>query len=115
MIVTVSELGYELRPYAAGTCWELFEWTTNRKNRAGESQPDTWRPMGIYPSDLPHACRIILERSARRSKVAGELREVAAEMQRLYDTIGRACESACLPHSPSSASEAHEVGIGVRA
>lgn len=90
MIVTVAEVGMQLRPYQKGPCWQLYELKTARTNRAGEALPDAWLPVECYPSTLEHGLRIIAERAARRSKVADDLKAAVAEVPAIGDAISRA-------------------------
>jgi hypothetical protein len=95
--VTIPELGIELRPYKKGPCWQLFEFVSERTNRDGGTIPDAWLSAGVYPSTLEHGLRIIAERAARRSAVAGDLHDALSEVQRIGDVIVAACYGLSLP------------------
>jgi len=90
MIVTIPELGYQLRPYSKGPCWQLFELATDCKGSDGEPLPDKWKPCDYYPSTLAHGLSVVLERAARRSPVHSELKAAVAEVRRIALTINAA-------------------------
>jgi hypothetical protein len=91
VIVTIPELGYELRPYAKGTCWQLFEYVTDRANRDGDPLPDTWVACECYPGTLEHGLSVIAEKALRSSPVAGDLRAARTEVRRVSEAISSAC------------------------
>ena len=103
LIVTIPELGYELRPYGKGPCWQLYELATDRRSREGQTLPDAWLPRESYPSTLEHGLRLILERAARHSKAAGDLEAALAEIRCIGDALTSACGGLHLPQRGDSA------------
>lgn len=92
MIVTIEELGLQLKPYRGSTCWQLYEYATGRRCKGGNPLPDAWLPVECYPSTLEHGLQVVLERCARRSEVVGGLREAIAEVQRVQKAIETAAD-----------------------
>lgn len=93
MIVTIPELGFELRPYTQGPCWQLFERVTDRTDNEGVALSDSWRSCGIYPSKLEHGFALIRERAARRSKVACDLSGAIRELRAMDDAMQTAYQA----------------------
>lgn len=91
MIITVPQLGYQLRPYGGGPCWHLFQRVAHRKD--GESLPDSWRSCGVYPSSLESGLKMIRERAARRSKAARDLSAAIRELQAMDAALHVAVEA----------------------
>lgn len=97
MRVRIEELGFELRPYGKGPCWQLFEYVTDRTDRAGDPLPDAWLPCECYPSTLEHGLSVIAERAFRISPVSGDLQAARSEVRRVSDAIEAACAGLHLP------------------
>lgn len=90
MIITVKELGLELRPYSKGPCWQLYEWTTGRTDRRGNPLPDEWLPLEYYPTTVERGFELMAERACRRSGVRGDIRSAISEMRSIRHAIARA-------------------------
>lgn len=89
MIVTIESLGYQVRAYTKGPCWQLYKWTVPKDSAASAGD---WRPIDCYPSTLDHALRLIAERVARESDAVTDLPGAIAEIGRIVGSLTTAVE-----------------------
>lgn len=84
MIITIDGLGYQLRPYSKGSCWQLYRLVAGRRDSQGASG---WRPLECYPSTLESGLLRIAELAARESEACGDLQAALDEVSRLNQLI----------------------------
>ena len=92
MMIQVPEVGLALKEYKGATCWQMYEWATDRKTRDGEPVPDGWRAMEKYPRTLEHGMVMLLEQAARQSKFRGTLTEALEEVREMTAAVVAAVE-----------------------
>ena len=96
MIIEVPEIGFALHEYKGSTCWQLYQWATDRKAKAtGEPLPDEWVSLEKYPRTLAGGLEMMLEYAARKSTSRGDLEAAVAEVKAASAAIVAAVERTC--------------------
>jgi hypothetical protein len=81
MNIEIASIGFALRPYKSGECWQLYE------RRKGKDGTEKWMPVEYYPGTVQQGLLHILELSAKRSPARADLRQAISEIQAIREEI----------------------------